>query len=190
MSKYCFIFPLILLTILVKGQDVITLNDGNQIKCKVIEVDTNKIKYLKFPFLDSNIYSLKKSDYSQVYFQPTRIDKGGLMSKQDLMDSYKKGASDARKYYGSLPIGGGTAVFYVSVLFGGLGGLIPAVACASTPPQEKNLHLPPTALKDNKGYMTGYRTQAYRIKRGKIWLNFGVGAVLGGITSVLLSHVK
>ncbi len=194
--KYLFLLP-ILFTSFVKGQDIITLKNGDQIKCRIVEVDTDKIKYKLFGLNDSTVYNIKKSNESNIYFHPagedlsaSGVNKGGPMTKQDSINYYWHGVDDAKRYYGSLPVGGGTAVFYVSLFFGGLGGLIPAVACSSTPPQEKNLHLPLTAMKDNNGYMTGYRRQAYRIKRGKVWLNFAIGAVMGTTIAVLLSNLK
>ena len=192
-----YIIPLLIFfTTLVKGQDVITLKTGEQIKCKVVEVDTDKVKYKKYGVNDSTVYFIRKSDEVRINFSSAAeivspaINKGGPMSKEDSVNYYKKGRDDAEKYYASFTTPGATGTFWVSFLFGGIGGLIPAVACASNPPKDKNIHLPKTAILYNQEYMSGYRFEAYRIKKRRVWLNFAIGVLLAGTLVAIASSAK
>ncbi len=55
---------------------------------------------------------------------------------------------------------GATAALIIPII-----GLIPAVACSSTPPKDFNLNYPESDLMDNSDYASGYRYEAHRIKR-------------------------
>jgi hypothetical protein len=59
--------------------------------------------------------------------------------------------------------------------------LIPAIACSATPPGDENLGYKDKKLMENPDYNMGYKEQAYKIKKKKVWKNFaiGTGAIFG-----------
>lgn len=197
MNKKWLVLLLILFTALVKAQDLITLKTGEQIKAKVLEVGTDEIKYKKFGVDDSPVYSLKKTDVVIINYQNgtsdtfTNNDKTSVATNTptDPAELYRDGAKDAEKYYASYSTPGATGTFWTA-LFSPLGGLIPAIACSSTPPKDKNLHLRQNPSLENASYMQGYREEAFRIKKRRVWLNFGIGAAISIVGSILLANAK
>jgi hypothetical protein len=196
MIKKCLFLLPVLFALLVKGQDVITLKSGDQIKAKVLSADTSRVKYKLFGLNDSTVYSINKMDVAGINYQNGSADIYSYVDKKtppstkiDSTDYFAVGSKDAEKYYGSFSCPAATGTFWTSILFGVI-GLIPAVACASTPPKDRNLHLRHLEMKDNPTYMQGYREQAYRIKKRRVWTNFGIGAGIGIIATILLSNVK
>jgi|GEM_PF-4449941 len=104
------------------------------------------------------------------------------------MQMYEMGYSDSRLYYRKFkPAATGTLV--AAILVGPLFGLIPAIACASTPPSTMNLGYSPSPYANDMSYRAGYKEGAAKKKRTKVWANFGIGTgVLFGL--ILLSSVR
>ena len=95
-----------------------------------------------------------------------------------------KGRMDAKKYYkGYKGAKSGTAL--TACLIDPVVGLIPAIACASTPPKSRNLTLGPAheQLMQDADYRNGYKKEAARIKKQQVWNGFFIGT---GIYAVLL----
>jgi len=85
---------------------------------------------------------------------------------------YMKGVGDAQTFYSRYtPAGTGTLI--VSLL-SPLAGLIPAIACSSTPPKVKNLGMPYSSYSTNPHYLMGYKAEAKKKKSRKVWKNFGI----------------
>ena len=114
-----------------------------------------------------------------------KVDKYGLTvlnnsgSSSDDVESatYEEGTDDALRYYRAENTGAGwtgATVVLISPLF----GLIPAVACSNKSPKDFNLNYPESDLMDNWDYATGYRYEAHRIKKKKVWTGFAVGTII------------
>lgn len=85
---------------------------------------------------------------------------------------YMKGVGDAQTFYTRYrPAGTGTLI--VSLL-SPLAGLIPAIACSSTPPKIKNLGIPNSPYSSDPHYLMGYKAEAKKKKSRKVWKNFGI----------------
>ena len=102
--------------------------------------------------------------------------------------SFLNGQKDADNYYGCRKCGTtGTAVttvFGTAVL-----GLIPAITCSKKIPLDKNLVVPDKNLLNNQSYMAGYRLEALKIKKKKIWTAFAIGCAVNVVTGLLFfSH--
>ena len=57
-------------------------------------------------------------------------------------------------------------------------------------PRDENLNYPNISLMKNEKYANSYRAEAMKIKKRKIWLNFGAGAgfmvltIVGGVMAL------
>jgi hypothetical protein len=98
----------------------------------------------------------------------------------------QKGKMDADKYYKGWRAAK-TATVVVTALFGGILGLIPALATSLTPPKLYNLDYPDEALMRDPRYKAAYEMQAKKIKSRKVWGGFGLGVVLAIALFLLLS---
>lgn len=84
--------------------------------------------------------------------------------KQDAITNYKGEKSGA----------GWTAA--TTIVLSPLFGLIPAVACASSEPSDDNLKYKEPELMKNNTYNQAYTAQAHKIKKRKVWTNYGIGS--------------
>jgi hypothetical protein len=98
---------------------------------------------------------------------------------------FVQGQSDASKYYKGYR-GAGTGTLATSLL-SPLVGLIPAIACSSTQPNEKNLSFPNPELMKNPQYYDGYTKKAKKIKQGKVWMNWGIAFGANLIAVLIMS---
>jgi len=177
---------LILISIFLSGgsivaQDFIVLYNGSKIKSKVLEVGISEIKYYKFGDANKTEYKISKNDVVLIEFEngekatfldvPTpKKPEPGIVGYADL---YAKGANDAKIYYRRYKASG--TVTLISTLSYPVFGLIPAIACSITTPKMKNLDFPDPDLFRDPSYSSGYKEQAYKIKKQKVWKNFGIG---------------
>lgn len=162
------------------SQDLITTKSGEDIPAKILEVGTSEIKYKKFNHEDGPTYSILKSatlmiryqDGSKDIFQENPEDNNTQSSKSD-ENLLFKGQEDANKFYiGYRGAVGGTVA--TSLLASPLIGLIPAIACSVTPPQEQTLNYPNPDLYKNTDYRMGYTQQAKKIKNQRIWRSWTI----------------
>jgi hypothetical protein len=106
------------------AQDAIVLKTGYAIKCKIIEVEANDIKY---KLVDSAGYPLNMINKSEV----SSITFNGAPNNFSQPDSlFHSGTGDAQIYYRHYKTAG-TVTFLTTFLFGPLLGLIPAISCSS-----------------------------------------------------------
>lgn len=98
--------------------------------------------------------------------------------------SFERGVRDAKIFYSkhSKPAG---FTLVTSLLTGPL-GLIPAIACSSTPPKTHNLGLPDVALMRDPKYNEGYSQTVFGIKKQKVWRNFKIGFVVSLIPTFFI----
>lgn len=93
--------------------------------------------------------------------------------------------SDARRYYDTYKgatTGTALTVFLASPIL----GLIPAIACSSTPPSDYNLNIPNEKLERNSKYYNCYRKEATKIKSRKVWSTFGISTLINTLLVVTL----
>jgi hypothetical protein len=87
---------------------------------------------------------------------------------------YNKGLSDAQKNY--TDNGGTFWVGCVSVGCTPVCGLIPAIMIGDNEPKEPNLGIPRSAYSEHPDYRKGYKEEAYRMKKKKVWNSYGIGS--------------
>jgi hypothetical protein len=169
------------------SQDIITKKNGEDIKAQVLEVTDTEVKYKKFEQASGPTYTASKKDIVLIRYQDGSKD---LFSTESIVTSdvskkknaqytdseYERmGREDAiRNYKGKRSGAGGTLA--TAALTSPVIGLIPAIACSSTPPTYENLNIYDSELMKNEAYSRGYRELAHKIKKRKVWTNFGIGS--------------
>jgi hypothetical protein len=193
------------------AQDVIVEVNGNEIKAKVLKVTQTEVEYKEWNSTNEQVYTIPRTGIQKIKYQdgyvlnndpskvpitimpqPSNTEGLGLSKpiitpKHNLTNDelYKKGFSDAQLYYQGYQ-GAGTTTIVLTILGGGIVGLIPAIACSNTPPKQVNLNLPPSSYSQESQYLAGYTTAAKKIKSRKVWGNYGAGVgILLGIGLVL-----
>ena len=177
-----------------KAQDIIVKTNAEEIKSKVLEVTQTEIKYKKFENLTGPTYSISKSETFMIKYENGIKDVFTIVKEKEAIqttntnaseDMNNQGKMDAQKYYKGKNCGaGGTlaTALVISPLF----GLIPALACSSTEPNDHNLNYPSSIAMKNTEYRNAYKNEAHDIKKKKIWKNFGIGSGIW-LLAVLLS---
>ena len=135
--------------------------------------------------------SLKGVDYVYVGGKIKGTSNKELIKiKKDLFltEESRRGAIDACHYYRNYK-DAGTAVFISTIMFGAAGGLLPALGTSSVVPQKINLDIPESLYKDNINYIESYTTQAHRIKKNRVWRNYGSGIVVLGISVAVIEFI-
>jgi len=174
------------------SQDLIIKKTGDELQAKVIELTSTEVKYKRFDNLDGPIVSILKSDVfiikyengsKEVFKEETNAN---TLTVSTSVDFYNNGKIDAQKYYRGYK-GAGTLTF-ITGFISPLIGLIPAIACSSTPPKDENLDYPKIELMKNLDYNTGYNQKAKRIKQSKVWTNWGITFGINLVAVILLSQ--
>lgn len=173
------------------AQDLITKKSGEDIKSKVLEVSTSEIKFKKYENLNGPIFTLLKSDVLLIIYENGTKDVFNEVNMPNdkvsiNLDMSSKGTEDALKFYSGKNSGGGwTGV--VSALYTPIFGLIPAIACASSEPGNRNLNYPDAELMKNFQYNQSYKKEAHRIKKNKVWKGYGIGSGIFLVAVALLT---
>ena len=192
----------ILLTINVYCQDIITTNNGNEIKAKVIEISPTTVKYKITDSTDLQVFFIEKSMVFMIKYQNGSKDifrndssihiEASVYPREDVKTNYvnmaEKGKNDADKFYHgyAASVAGTIATTVVGI---GIYGLITASKCASTPPSDKNLNYPDRKLMMNQVYRAAYKKQAHQIKKRKIWTAFGTTVGIEAVVFVFISYM-
>lgn len=114
---------------------------------------------------------------TQVQQAPKTTQYYGTPQVNTYSDMFLQGRSDAKLYYTGYK-GAGTGTLLTSMLLSPLVGLIPAIACSSTPPKGENLTFPRAELARNPDYVSGYTFEAKKKKSNKVWSNWGIGTIV------------
>lgn len=168
------------------AQDIITLKNGEDIKSKIVEVGVSEIKYKNFDDQDSPMRVVNKSEIFSIKYQSGKKEmfneeKQTTKPEKQSGDMYAQGMKDAERFYTKKNTGAGGTMATTLVL-SGLIGLIPAGICASQPPKIANLGVSNNDLLNSDSYMRGYKEQAHKMKKRKIWTFWGISC---GINLVL-----
>ena len=74
-----------------------------------------------------------------------------------------------------------------AIIFSPVTALIPAISCGSKIPNDVNLNCPDAVLLLDNNYNLGYKRQAFRMKKKKVWKNFAIGS--GVWVSVIVGRI-
>jgi hypothetical protein len=192
--KILFLTSLLLFSeiIFCLAQDVITLKSGEDIQAKVEVVNQAEVIYKRFDNLNGPRIIIPKSDILMIryengvkeIFHDENIVPDTNSSNTFNSTLYNKGQKDAVIYYKGYS-GAGT-VTLITGLLSPLVGLIPAIACSSTPPKDVNLNYPNTAMMKKPDYYNGYTQKAKKIKQGKVWTNWGIALGINIVAIIII----
>lgn len=202
--KSIILYSLLFITSICYCQDLITLRNGDELKCSVKEVGTEEVKYKKndsgplYVLKKSEIFMIKYADGTKdIFKEDVAKDEDQTKSPLEYLSSqsavaansnemYSRGEQDAQLNYKGQHSGvGGTIA--TTIVISGLVGLVPAIICSSNEPSMINLHIPTSDASNNKDYLTGYKHEAYKIKKKAIWTGWGIGIAINiAILSILV----
>ena len=192
------------------AQDVLVKRNGEEINAKVLTITPGEITYLlpndpqdtlaapaqEQTLARREVFIIKYGNGTREVFEdeqtaPVKTVAYEPPSKpiavpKDKVDAYQQGMVDATNYYHGYS-GAATGTLVVSLL-SPIAGLIPAIACSSTPPGEYSMRYPGNDLYKDGGYRMGYRQQAHRIKAGRVWRSWGIGLGVNLALVVLLAR--
>lgn len=179
------------------AQDIITLKSGQELKARILRLNPKDVIFIaennpdtvyllrgditKLQYRSGIIIFLSDNKEHSPAVSDTFTESNNVTVKDSL---YSLGEKDASRYYKGYQAAS-TGTLICSLFFPW--GLVPAIACSSTPPSINNLGYRDQKLMENSNYFTGYTRQAYKIKKKKVWQGFaiGSGAVIG--FSILMS---
>ena len=194
-KKILFTLALIGFNISIYAQDVITQKDGTDIQAKVLEITTTDVKYTRFDNQTGPTYTLPKTEVLMIRYQngtkdifnESNTSTENVSNQETGKATCEEGMKDAYHYYYGKNSGAGWT-FVTTIIATPLIGLIPAAACSSQQPSDKNLNCPNPDLMKSDNYNRCYREQARKIKSKKVWKNYGFGAGVW-LTIILLSNI-
>lgn len=164
------------------SQDTITKKTGDIISAKVLEIDDYNVKFKNFDNLNGPLISTKKTSVYSIKYENGTVDifvdnpnnKNIVYDENNEIDMFYRGEADAVKFYTRYKAASTTTL--VVSLISPLAGLAPAVGFSVIKPQKRNLNYPNPELIKNPEYFYGYSNKAKKMKRSKVWTNFGIGA--------------
>lgn len=185
--------------------DTLFFTSGKKTVVKILMNSTTEIKYKLWDFQDGPTYQVGKNELNSIHTGKGKIISMAQETKKEEIKSqpdeyakytaftgysyafnqrlYDKGKIDARRYYRHN--GGAVGVGCAAAGCGPLIGIIPAVIVADNEPKEINLRIPPSEYSTHHDYLTGYKEEAKRIKKKKVWTGYGIGSgVLAALTIV------
>jgi hypothetical protein len=183
MKKAFLVFSQVLIVTFCFAQDIITKVNGEEIKSKILEVSQNEIKYKVFDYQTGPSYTISKAEIfmiryengSKDVFNETKSKSSSVASLIPIDEMRTKGREDATTYYKGKSSGAGWTMA-TSIVTSPLIALVPAIACSSSEPDDDNLNAPDAKLMRNADYKQAYVDQSHKIKKRKIWKNFGIGS--------------
>ena len=110
-------------------------------------------------------------------FNDAKSKNNGNASNMTNEDIAIKGKQDATMYYKGKKSGAGWTAA-TTIVFSPLLGAVPAFVCSASEPSEENLNYKDDKLMKNANYNEAYVQQAHKIKKRKIWKNFGIGSAV------------
>ncbi len=169
--------------------DTLVLKNGEEIKCKIIEIGTTEIKYKKWDNLEGPTIAILKSDVFMIKYangtsvvvvtQPTTNTNTGEKISGDTCILAAKDANE--RYTANGPFWGG---WWMGFLFGII-GILPALIISFTSPKEHNLNMPADKA-TNLEYKNCYKQQADKIKSGRTWKGFLIGLAIFVVILLLI----
>jgi len=183
------------------SQDIVYLNNGTEIKAKIIEITSETVKYKRFEQLDGPIRNILLPEVLMIIYEdgthevfqkeekntnqtlrqdellPFREPAGAFLAQTNNQDFCFQGQRDASTYYTGYREAA-TWTSAATILGGVIIGIIPAIACSTSDPQSSTFTVPDTELLRNSTYYQCYSQEAKRIKSKKVWTYFGIGVAV------------
>lgn len=204
------IFFFFLISFFAGAQDSLFKKNKEVIACKVLEINSQDVTFKKQGLLDGPTYREEVKNILQIRFANGSIESFGRTvqssinsnpvatyndtpSSQETRSStfstndYMRGMNDASRYYRGYK-GAGTATLITTLVFSPI-GLVTAIGCSVSSPNEHNLMVPDYKLMDNPTYADGYRKKAWRKKAGRVWGNFAIGIGVNIAATLILIGV-
>ena len=157
------------------SQDIITQKSGEDIKAKILEVTQTEVKYKKFDNQTGPSFSMMKSEILMIRYENGTKDIFKETTSPTTTDLYTQGQSDSKLNYRGKN-SGAVWTSVTTLLTSPVLGLIPAVLCASNEPLDENLNITKPELMKDANYNKGYREQAHKTKKNKVWTNYGISS--------------
>ncbi len=164
-----------------QAQDLIIKKSGDTVRAKILDVNPAEVRYMKFEQSNGSSYVLLKSAVKQISYSNGVVDSFVAIAKVNtdtlpgISDPYKEGRRDARKYYTNYRTASLSTLF-TSILSPEI-ALIPAIACGSKEPKERNLGYPNPDFMKNQTYAKGYKQEAAKIKQSNVWRYWCAGLI-------------
>lgn len=172
------------------SQDVITKKTSEDIKAKVLEVTATEIKYKKFENQDGPTFTLLKAEVLIIRYENGSKDvfnetQNTLNINTSTSDMAFKGKQDATANYKGKHSGAGWTAA-TAIVLSPVFALIPALGCSLSEPSDNNLKYKEPELMNNSTYNQAYTEQAHKIKKKKVWTNYGIGSGVWVLLILLL----
>ncbi len=191
-----------------QAQDTLYFKDESKKAAKILEISEQEISYKLFDYQDGPTFKFEKKqlvkikfanglveNYASVVTQEPKTEVAEAGSDPTSKMSYKNipikdltyldGLQDAKQFYRGYK-GAGTGSFFAG-LFVIYGLPVPIITSISAP---QNVHqfVPDNELyRLNPAYAAGFNDKAKKMKAGKAWGNFGIGAgVTVGLSFAIL----
>jgi len=160
----------------VYSQDVITTKAGEDIMSKVLEVNQNEIKYLKYEMPDGPVYSVSKTDILMIRYENGSKDIFNEAAKSSGVDyeTCLLAQEDSKINYTGKKTPAAIATGAATILFTPLLGVIPGAVFSSTEPLEENLRISNFELMKDPIYNKCYKEQAFKTKKRQVWTAYGI----------------
>ena len=98
------------------------------------------------------------------------------------METCKKAEADAKANYKGKNSGAIWTAVITSIL-SPVVGIIPTLFLNASQPKEIDLNIPNSKLMTDQDYINCYKAKAYKIKKTKNWINYGIGS---GIFTIII----
>lgn len=183
----------------VQAQDTIYLANESTILAKATKFANDTVFFIKYPtatLKDSSLYHVLGKEVTKIKYANGlvyEVTKASPIRETPIVSSktYQQGFADSQVNYTDYKDAAlGTLV--TTAVGGMFLGLVPTVACASSPPKVENLGIAPDSpvLKD-QAYMAGYNKGAAQLKRKRVIGSYGVGLAVRtvAIAAILISSL-
>ncbi len=198
-----FFFLALLSGFAMSSQDTIYFLNKTKETVKLVEMTSEQIKYRFLDYPDGPLLivenaliekvvlkngivqaPLNKIDRATNVKQLLGKDSDSLNSAEQISQAlFNKGVKDASSHYTSK---GAENAATLSTAFCAPCGLIVSAVCASVPPKMETLNYPSIEAFNNRAYELGYRKEANRIKKKRIWSGFGSGLTINFFASTFV----
>lgn len=108
MKKLFILSVCLLLGNILSAQDIITKNDGTDIKAKVTEVEQSQVKYKKYSNLEGPTYTISLSDVLMITYENGEREMYNTKKNTEFHSVYPQGVMTYNSWSGKISIGGET----------------------------------------------------------------------------------
>ncbi|PKV75123.1 hypothetical protein [Pontibacter ramchanderi] len=182
MKKFLLFMLLLGLQQALMAQDIIVKVSGEEIPARVQEITLQEVLYQHPDSLQGLVRRLPKTEVFMVKFangskevfeQHLADSLGSTAEGMTAEQLYALGQQDAKQYYKGNGAMWGSAASSMVMFPLGLAG---SIAIGATAPKIKADQVSDISLLDRPEYLSGYKEQAARKKRGKALAGVGIGA--------------